>query len=67
MFQNFPDVVNVTDLQKMLGIGKSSAYLLLQNNHIPHVKVGRKYIIPKQAVIDFLNKKCYNVRASIVG
>ena len=60
MFQNYPDIVNVDHIVEMLNIGKSSVYSLLQTNQIKHVRVGRKYIIPKQAVIDFVNDTCYN-------
>ncbi len=36
MFKNYPDVVNVKELQSMLGgISKKLAYHLLQNNIIP--------------------------------
>lgn len=54
MFINYPDVVNVDDLQKMLGICKTTAYNLVKDNTIKNVKVGKKYLIPKQAVINFL-------------
>ena len=60
MFADYPDIVSVEQTARMLGIGKSSAYALLQNNQIRHVKVGRKYIIPKQAVIAFVSGMCCN-------
>ena len=60
MFENYKDIVSVDDLRDMLGIGKSSAYTLLRNKEIKHVKVGKKYIIPKQAVIGYLDSVCYN-------
>ena len=60
MFDNYPDIVSVTDVMEMLGVGKSTTYTLLQSNAIPHVRVGRKYIIPKQAVIGFLQSAWYN-------
>ncbi len=61
MFQDYPDIVNIKQLGSMLGIGRSSAYALLHEKLIPHVRVGRKYIIPKSAVIGFVNQPCYNV------
>lgn len=67
MFENYPDVVNVEQFAEMLNIGKSSAYNLLQNNQIRHVKVGKKYIIPKTAVLDFLGDICYNNEQIING
>ena len=60
VFESYSDIVSVDDIMCMLGIGKSSVYSLLKSNQIKHVRVGRKYIIPKQAVIDFINGVCYN-------
>jgi len=60
IFESYSDIVSVDDIMRMLGIGKSSVYSLLKTNQIKHVRVGRKYIIPKQAVIDFINGVCYN-------
>ena len=60
IFENYPDIVSVDDIMSMLGIGKSSVYGLLKSNLIKHVRVGKKYIIPKLAVIDFINGACYN-------
>lgn len=57
MFNEYQDVVTVEDLQKMLHIGRSAAYELLKNGKIKTLKIGKKYIIPKSSVIDFLNKK----------
>ena len=60
MFSEYGDVVTVSELAKMLSIGRNTAYELLKGNQIRHVKVGRKYIVPKSAVIDFATGACYN-------
>ena len=60
MFDSYSDIVTVEQITSMLGIGKSSAYNLVKSNQINHVRVGMKYIIPKQAVIDFVTDPCYN-------
>lgn len=54
IFKEYPDVVSIDELQKMLGIGRNSAYELLRNNLIKTVKVGKRYIIPKANVIAYL-------------
>ncbi|MNW36532.1 Helix-turn-helix domain protein [compost metagenome] len=55
MFEQYPDVVNIPQLCKMLGgISSKSAYKLLQANRIPHFKIGRAYKIPKIQVIAYL-------------
>ena len=54
MFSEYPDVVCVDDLTKMLHIGRNKAYELINSNTIQSIKIGKKYIIPKFRVIDFL-------------
>lgn len=55
MFEDYPDIVEVNDLRKMLGgISRRMAYRLLINQEIRNVKVGRTYKIPKVCVIEYL-------------
>ncbi len=55
MFAEYPDVVEVNDLRKMLGgISKKLAYRLLSEQEIRSVRVGRTYKIPKVCVIEYL-------------
>ena len=55
MFNNYPDVVEVDDLRKMLGgISKKLAYRLLTEKEIRSVRVGRAYKIPKICIIEYL-------------
>jgi excisionase family DNA binding protein len=61
MFIEFPDIITVDQLAEMLSVGKSSAYSLLRSNQIRHVRVGKKYIIPKISVMDFVAGAWYNV------
>ena len=57
MFANYPDVVDVSGLQSMLGnIGKQTAYELVRKGTIKAIKVGKLYRIPKINVIAFLTK-----------
>jgi excisionase family DNA binding protein len=53
-FANYPDVVVVDDLINMLNIGRNTAYSLLKDGRIKSIRIGKRYIIPKQNVIDFL-------------
>lgn len=58
LFNNYPDVVEVSDLQTMLNIGRNSAYSLIRDNKIKHFKVGKAIKIPKIFVIEFLESTC---------
>ena len=58
MFKDYPDVVNIKELQIMLGgISKKLAYQLLRNNIIKSIKIGRQYKIAKADVILYLTEK----------
>ena len=57
MFKDYPDVVTVEHLQKMLGVGRKVAYLLVKENKIRSVRVGRSYKIPKLCVVEYLLDK----------
>ena len=55
MFNSYPDVLEVEEVQKMLRIGRNAIYKLLKKGDIKSLKVGKKYIIPKISVIIFLS------------
>lgn len=56
MFSNYPDTVDVKQMQEMLHICRSLAYKLLQSNKIVAKKVGRIYRIPKRNIIQYLEE-----------
>jgi len=57
MFADFPDVVNVGEMSKMLKISTKTAYKVLKDGKIKHIAIGRAYKIPKVRVIEFLTKQ----------
>lgn len=55
MFSEYPDVVNVKQMCEMLGgIGMKTAYGLLQNGEIRHIKIGKSFKIPKVSIVEYL-------------
>lgn len=56
LFKDYPDIITIIDLQAMLHIGRNAAYKLLQDNSIVSVRVGKKYIIPKSSVANFVTE-----------
>lgn len=54
MLESYSDVLTAKDLMVILHIGRSKVYELLRENTIPNLRIGKKYIIPKQLLIDFL-------------
>lgn len=57
LFAEYPDVVGVEELAKMLSIGRARALTLLKEGKIEAFRKGRKYLIPKILIKDYLLKK----------
>ena len=58
LFKDYPDVVKIMQLKKMLPkTGKNKIYKLLQDGKIYSKKIGRDYYIPKVSVIKYLTEK----------
>lgn len=56
IFTEYPDIVSVEDMMKMLCIGRSSAYKLLNSGEIRSIRQGKVHKIPKICIIDYLNR-----------
>ncbi len=56
MFKEYPDIVTVAQLQKMLHISRQLSYELINSGQIRAFRVGNSYRIPKIDVIDFVMK-----------
>lgn len=55
IFSEYSDIVTVDEIMKMLRLGKNTVYKLLKDDEIMNVKVGARYVIPKQSVIEFVS------------
>ena len=54
MFSKYDDIVSVKDVMEMLHLGRVTVYNMLKSARIHTLRVGKKYVIPKKSVIDFL-------------
>ena len=54
MFEKYPDVVTPEQVSEMLQIGLTLTYRLLRNGMLPSKRIGKKYIIAKRTVIEFV-------------
>ena len=57
MFRSYPDVLDVKDLQRALGVGKTTAYALVESNQIPNFRIGRIYKISKADLINYVQSQ----------
>jgi hypothetical protein len=56
-FENYPDVVGIDDLMKMLSICRNKAYELVNCGLIKSIKIGRVHKIPKNCIISYINNQ----------
>ena len=65
MFTDYPDIVNVAQVQAMLGISRHAAYDLLGEGEISCIRLANAYKIPKINVINYVLKSpCGQKRVS---
>lgn len=62
MLNEYKDMLTVREMAQALRIGKNAAYGLVNQGIIPSLKNGRKHLIPKQYVIDYLLSQRYNIK-----
>lgn len=60
MLEQYGDVLSITDLQEILSIGRNFAYYLVKTGQIPSIRLGKKYRIPKDAVLQYLSQWKHN-------
>ena len=54
MFKNEPDVLTVPDVVRLLQFGKNTVYALIKEGRINSIKQGKKIIVPKVCLVEFL-------------
>ncbi len=60
MFNMFPDILTMDDVQKALGVGRTMAYRMISKGQIKHLRIGSSIKVPKAYLIDFVEKSCYD-------
>ena len=54
MYENIPEVMTVKECQQLLKVGKNTMLELLHTNQIESFKIGRRWKIKKESVVEFL-------------
>ena len=55
-FDDLPLTLRVEDLMPILGIGRNTAYELARSGQIRSIRIGRQIRIPKDVVLEYLQK-----------
>lgn len=61
MFKDYPDILTVPQVAEALNIGVNSAYRLVKERKIGCKRIGRKIIVPKKCLEDFILSARYTV------
>lgn len=61
MLNNYGDVMSVAELAQALRISRSKAYQLVNDSIVGSLRVGKKILVPKTCVADYLNSARYGV------
>lgn len=59
MLNEYPDVMTVKQMSEALHISKGKAYELINQRVIGSRRIGRKILVPKICVTDYLNSARY--------
>lgn len=55
-FDQVPVVIDAKTLSKVMGISQSKAYELFRSKGFPCIAIGKRKIVPKDKLIEWLNK-----------
>lgn len=56
MLDQYGDVLNIAELQEILGIGRNSAYALVASGEIAGFRIGKKWRVSKDALLAYLGR-----------
>ena len=62
MFREYPDIMTVPDAAEALRISVKSVYQLVHNNTLGSKRIGRKILIPKICLIQYVRSAQYTVK-----
>lgn len=62
MFNNYPDILTPALTAKALGISKNSVYKLIHEHVLGCKRIGRKIIIPKCSLVQYVRSALHTVK-----
>lgn len=62
MFKEYPEVMSVKQAAEALHICTKSIYRLVNENIIASVRIGKKILIPKYALVRYLQSAQYQIK-----
>lgn len=56
-YDQLPIMLSVTEVAKFLGISRTNAYELIHAEGFPKIQLGKRIVIPKDKLLDWLNNQ----------
>jgi len=54
VFNGYPEVLDVKQVSKALGISTKTVYKLIRSGALSSMKVGREFRVPKMVIMDYV-------------
>lgn len=64
IYDNLPTVLNATQLATALGISRAGAYQLLNTESFPTLRIGKRLLVPKDKLIDWIERNTGGVNGN---
>lgn len=55
MFEKYPDILTPMQVCKALSLGRNSVYNLIHSGQLKSITIGRRILVPKLFLIDFID------------
>lgn len=65
MYENIPEVMTLKECCEILKVGKNTMLELLHTNRIEGFKIGSRWKIPKESVVEFILHSYSNKKATL--
>jgi hypothetical protein len=53
-FNNYPDILNVSDIQEILGIGRKQSYELAHSGKFHVINIGKRIKVSKKVLLTWI-------------
>ena len=59
-YDQLPIALTAEDVAQVLGVSRSNAYALMRSKGFPTLHVGRRLVVPKYKLLEWMEKKINN-------
>ncbi|WP_066639194.1 helix-turn-helix domain-containing protein [Desulfolucanica intricata] len=64
---DLPMIMTVELTAQVLGLNKGTVYEMIRQKRIPAVKVGRRLLVPRDALLDWITKEAMDNTQAVVN